>query len=54
MSRARQRGVALITVLLVMTLLTLMVAGMLRSQQGLIGGIRQQIEASRLQQLAHA
>jgi len=51
---ARQQGVALITVLLVMTLLTLMVSSMLRSHQGLMGGIRQQIEASRLLQLAYA
>lgn len=54
MNKARQQGVALITVLLVMALLTLMIAAMLRSHQGLIGSIRQQIEASRLLQLAYA
>jgi len=51
---ARQRGVALITVLLVMALLTVLVANMLRSHQGMLGSVRQQIDASRLLQLAHA
>lgn len=54
MKRTRQRGVALITVLLVMALLTLLVASMLRSHHGMLGGVRQQIEASHLLQLAHA
>ncbi len=54
MKNARQRGVALITVLLVMALLTVLVANMLRSHQGMLGSVRQQIDASRLLQLAHA
>ena len=54
MNNARQRGVALITVLLVMALLTVLVASMLRSHQGMLGSVRQQIDASRLLQLAHA
>ncbi|WP_060484288.1 general secretion pathway protein GspK [Pseudomonas sp. NBRC 111123] len=45
---------ALITVLLVMALLTVLVANMLRSHQGMLGSVRQQIDASRLLQLAHA
>ena len=54
MKNARQQGVALITVLLVMALSTLLVASMLRSHQGMLGSVRQQITASRLLQLAHA
>ncbi|WP_367394311.1 general secretion pathway protein GspK [Pseudomonas sp. X4] len=50
----RQKGLALVTVLLVMALLTLLSAGMLRSHQLLIGGVSQQIEASRLLRLAQA
>lgn len=54
MKSTAQRGVALVTVLLVMALLTLLVASMLRSHQGLLGSVRQQIDASRLLQLAQA
>lgn len=54
MKNTQQRGVALITVLLVMALLTVLVANMLRSHQGMLGSVRQQIDASRLLQLAHA
>ncbi|HYQ54515.1 MAG TPA: type II secretion system protein GspK [Pseudomonas sp.] len=54
MSRSRQRGLALVTVLLVMALLTLLVAGMLRSQQLLVAGVGQQLAFSRLLQLALA
>jgi len=51
---ARQRGLALVTVLLVMALLTLLVAGMLRSHQLLVVGVGQQLEANQLLQLASA
>ncbi|MDH0730829.1 type II secretion system protein GspK [Pseudomonas sichuanensis] len=51
---ARQRGLALVTVLLVMALLTLLVAGMLRSHQLLVAGVGQQLEANQLLQLASA
>lgn len=54
MKSTAQRGVALVTVLLVMALLTLLIASMLRSHQGLLGSVRQQIDASRLLQLAQA
>lgn len=54
MSRVRQQGLALVTVLLVMALLTLLVAGMLRSQQLVVAGVGQQIAFSRLSQLALA
>lgn len=54
MKNTRQRGMALITVLLVMALLTVLVASMLRSHQGMLGSVRQQIDASRLLQLTHA
>lgn len=54
MRRQRQKGLALVTVLLVMALLTLLSAGMLRSHQLLIGGVSQQIDASRLLRLAQA
>lgn len=54
MKRSGQKGVALITVLLVMALSTLLVASMLRSHQWMLGNIRKQIDASRLLQLAHA
>ncbi|QHG67470.1 general secretion pathway protein GspK [Pseudomonas putida] len=37
-----------------MALSTLLIAGMLRSHQGMLGSMRQQIDASRLLQLAHA
>lgn len=54
MNGQRQKGLALVTVLLVMALLTMLVAGMLHSHQLLIGGVTQQIEASRLLRLARA
>lgn len=54
MSKPRQRGVALVTVLLVMALLIMLVAGSLRSHHGMLGAIGQQIDASRLLQLAQA
>ncbi|QXH51204.1 general secretion pathway protein GspK [Pseudomonas fakonensis] len=54
MRAARQRGLALVTVLLVMALLTLLVAGMLRSHQLLVVGVGQQLEANQLLQLASA
>lgn len=54
MSAVRQRGVALVTVLLVMALMTMLVASTLRSHQGMLGAIGRQIETSRLLQLAHA
>ncbi|BBH43845.1 type II secretion system protein GspK [Pseudomonas sp. KU43P] len=54
MNRVRQQGLALVTVLLVMALLTLLVAGMLRSQQLVVAGVGQQIAFSRLSQLALA
>ncbi|MBF8721129.1 general secretion pathway protein GspK [Pseudomonas guariconensis] len=53
MTQQRQKGLALVTVLLIMALLSLLVAGMLRSHQLLLGGVTQQIEATRLLQLAH-
>lgn len=53
MKRRRQEGLALVTVLLIMALLSLLVAGMLRSHQLLLGGVTQQMEATRLLQLAH-
>lgn len=52
MKRRRQEGLALVTVLLIMALLSLLVAGMLRSHQLLLGGVTQQMEATRLLQLA--
>lgn len=54
MSAVRQGGLALVTVLLVMALLTLLVAGMLRSHQMLVAGVGQQLEANALLQLALA
>ncbi|MBK4993873.1 general secretion pathway protein GspK [Pseudomonas sp. S37] len=50
----RQKGLALVTVLLIMALLTMLVAGMLHSHQLLLGGVTQQIESTRLLRLAHA
>ncbi|MFK3817534.1 general secretion pathway protein GspK [Pseudomonas sp. NPDC089407] len=50
----RQKGLALVTVLLVMALLTMLAAGMLHSHRLLIGSVTQQIEASRLLRLAQA
>lgn len=50
----RQRGLALVTVLLVMALLTMLVAGMLHSHQLLVGGVTRQIEGTRLMRLAQA
>lgn len=47
----RQQGLALITVLLVMALVVMLVAGMLRSHQLLIASVAQQSEASRGLQL---
>lgn len=54
MSAARQRGLALVTVLLVMALLTMLVAGMLRSHQLLVAGVGQQVQANQLLQLVLA
>ncbi|MBA6097804.1 MULTISPECIES: general secretion pathway protein GspK [Pseudomonas] len=54
MKRQRQKGLALITVLLVMALLTLLVAGMLHSHRLLLGGVAQQLDATRLLRLAQA
>lgn len=54
MSGARQQGLALVSVLLVMALLTLLVAGMLRSQQLLVAGVSQQLDFQRLTQMALA
>ncbi|MDZ3994216.1 general secretion pathway protein GspK [Pseudomonas sp. Teo4] len=48
----RQRGLALVTVLLILALATMLAAGMLRSHQLLLAGASQQIQASRLMQLA--
>jgi len=53
-SGGRQGGLALVTILLVMALLTALVAGMLRSHQWAIGGVGRQIEASGMLQLALA
>ncbi|UBM25047.1 general secretion pathway protein GspK [Pseudomonas sp. p1(2021b)] len=53
MNRQRQKGLALVTVLLIMALLSLLVAGMLRSHRLLLGGVTQQVDATRLLQLAH-
>lgn len=50
----RQRGLALVTVLLVMALLTMLVADMLHSHQLLVGGVTRQIEGTRLMRLAQA
>ncbi|MGE7990366.1 general secretion pathway protein GspK [Pseudomonas sp. NPDC089554] len=47
MRRARQQGLALITVLLIMALVVMLVAGMLRSHQLLIASVSQQSETSR-------
>lgn len=52
MRPARQQGIALVTVLLILALATMLAAGMLRSHQLLLGGASQQIQASRLMQLA--
>ncbi|MCE5975622.1 general secretion pathway protein GspK [Pseudomonas sp. JR33AA] len=54
MKSSQQRGLALITVLLTMSLVSFLVAGMLRSHQGMLGSVGQQIEASRLLKLALA
>ena len=49
-----QEGLVLVTVLLIMALLTLLVAGMLRSHQLLLGGVTHQVEGARLMRLAQA
>lgn len=54
MKSAQQRGLALVTVLLAMALLSFLVAGMLRSHQGMLGSVGQQIDASQLLKLALA
>ncbi|MFJ4065511.1 general secretion pathway protein GspK [Pseudomonas sp. NPDC089996] len=54
MKPQRQKGLALVTVLLVMALLTMLVAGMLHSHRLLLGGVSHHIEASRLLRLANA
>lgn len=48
----RERGLALITVLLVLALVTLSAAAMLRSHQLMVSGTAQQIHAAQLLQLA--
>lgn len=50
----RQQGLALVTVLLIMALVVMLVAGMLRSHQLLIASVTQQAEASRGLQLLMA
>ena len=51
MSANRQQGFALITILLIMALVVMLVAGMLRSHQLLIASVSHQTEASRGLQL---
>jgi general secretion pathway protein K len=52
--RAGQRGVALISVLLVMSLALVIIGGMLRSHRTLLQGIGQQLQQMHLRQLAVA